>query len=116
MGNSGTKRTASLKKLFPNFNLEDWQEIRPEDASERNEMFGNYRTYRNCITSEEIDRYELFFASDREKKIYEQCFLERLREDYLINAYHYEPISKRNFCSSTYGALVYIQHAPIRLS
>ena len=42
--------------------------------------------------------------------------MERLREEYLVNAFHYEPIGHKNLCSSFFGALVFIQHAPVRLS
>ena len=116
MGNSSARRSASLKNLFPNFRIDDWELLNERDTSQRNGIYGNFNTYRNLITGEEIDRYELFFSNEKEKRIYEQCFVERLREDYLVNAYHYDPLVSGGFCSITLAALVYIQHIPVRLS
>ena len=80
MGASATaRRSASLKRLFPNFHTEDWEKMQQDDISQRNGIYGNYHTYKNRINNEEIDQYELFFMTEKEKKIYEQCFMERLR-------------------------------------
>lgn len=33
-----------------------------------------------------------------------------------MNAFHYEPLKNSSMCSTVRGAIVYIQHIPIRLS
>ena len=70
MGNKSYMRNSSLKKLFPNFREEDWEEVIEPDNSQRNGIYGNYHTLKNRLTGEEIDKYELFFNNEREKKIY----------------------------------------------
>lgn len=77
MGNTRLARANSLEKFFPNFHREDWQEV--GSSVESSGLFGEFTTLRNRTTKEEIDRYELNFSSDREQRIYEECFIQRLR-------------------------------------
>lgn len=42
--------------------------------------------------------------------------MQRLREDHLVNSFHYEALKNTGMCSGLRGATVYIQHIPIRLS
>lgn len=48
--------------------------------------------------------------------IYHQCFLERLREEHIVNTIEFKTHVVKEFCSTNYLGEVYIQHIPVRLS
>lgn len=96
-----------------NFNSSDWEQLPP---AENNPTFGDPVSYTHRITHEQIDKYQLHFASSKEENNYYECSLQRLREDYIVNTVHYINKSAKDFCSNTYCADVYIEHIPVRLS
>ena len=67
------------------------------------------------VTGEQIDRYRVGFGSQKEERVYYECCLQRMREDYIVNAVFYENTSVKELCSTVHQAEVYIQHIPLRL-
>jgi hypothetical protein len=87
MGLTQTNGHGYARNQFVNFTSLNW-ELRP-NTTKRTE-YGEFNTYRNRYTQEEIDRYDLFFASHHEEENYYHCLMERLREDYIVNTVYYE--------------------------
>lgn len=110
----GSQNSGPVKGMG-HFDESEWVQVTP-NIKNYEEKHGNFLSYRHSITNEEIDQYELHFATDQQALNYYDCFLMRIREDYIVNTIHYRNTSLKEFCTTLHRAQVYVQHIAIRLS
>lgn len=87
MGTSQSRRTLTLP-----LNLTDYEEVR-NDRDRRYEP--PFRILRNIHTGFEVQEYRLSFASEAEFRQYEDSFIWRLSQPYVVNTVYFAEDTRR---------------------
>jgi hypothetical protein len=77
---------------------------------------GNFKVLENQRTGELIDEYQLFWPSEEDFRFYLDSYYWRRQEYNILPSRFIVEQHSEQFCSRSYGAKVYIEHVPTRLS
>ena len=72
--------------------------------------------YRNRLTREEIQEFDLLLDSEVEFQREKQVYLFRKNNPYIVSTKHFLDNSVEDFCSTSYRVALFIEYIPLRLS
>lgn len=78
--------------------------------------YGLYYLYRNNLTNELVEEYQIYFHNSADYQKYLEFFEWRQREDSIVNTKFINSEEVKEFCNTNHNAKIYIEHIPVRLS